>query len=202
MTDAPTIVSFYTNDWEYPEYAERLKDNCKDLGLTCYIQERPSTGDYIQNTSIKPYFIQDALERYKGPILWIDCDGTLLKPPTALEHKSVSQFDFAAKQYKGPVSRSWHVGTLWFNYTEASIKFIKDWCAYSSIGTDENSFEMAWQDNRHLLNVYPLPPEYFIILTKYNCVPPDDAVIVHRLSTSPDKMKRKYPKSHDIEGNQ
>jgi hypothetical protein len=48
------IVSFYTNDWEYPAHAERLRKECDALKLEHHIKEMPSAGGYLQNTCIKP----------------------------------------------------------------------------------------------------------------------------------------------------
>lgn len=197
MNNLPLIVSFYTNDWEYPDYAARLKKDCETLNLECHIVERPTTGDYIRNTSIKPFFIRDTLEEFKRHILWIDCDGSLYQLPRELKYSQIKEYDFAARVYSGPVPRAWHVGTLWFNYNDNVKKFVNDWCERSELGTDENSFEQAWKVNQHLLTVYKLPPEYFIILNKQIPVPGPDTVVAHRLSKSPDKLKRKYANRGD-----
>lgn len=199
MNNLPLIVSFFTADWEYPIYANLLKKNCKDLKLDFHIVERPTTGDYIRNTSIKPFFIRECLDKFKRPILWIDCDGSLLQIPSALAYSNVSDYDLGARVYSGPVDRAWHVGTLWFNSNEKTLQFVNDWCELSESGTDENSFDSAWTKHKKNLNVYSLSSDYFSILTRRNPDPPENAVIVHRLSASPDKLKRKYPESQEIE---
>lgn len=192
MNNLPLIISFYTNDWVYPDYANALKKDCEGLNLDYHIVEKPSTGDYIQNTSIKPYFVQECIRKFNRPLLWIDCDGSILNLPILLESHNVKNFDFAAKKYAGPVERAWHVGTLWFNNSQQANIFVDDWCSLSGAGTDENSFENAWIKNKDQTKVYELPSEYFTILTKRNPDPPHGTVIVHRLSQSPDKIKRKY----------
>lgn len=186
----PIIVSFYTNDWEYPKYAEMLKQNCIDLGLDYCIEERDSTGDYISNTALKPQFILDMLEKYQRPILWIDCDGSLLKKPEDMNVNS-SCYDFSAAYSPEVSGRTWHVGTLWFNYNEKVVNFVKSWIENTS-STDDCSFENTWAEYKDILKSSELKKEYFNILPQLDYPPPNNAIIIHRLSKSPSKLQRKY----------
>lgn len=192
-TQYPLIVSFYTQDWEYPKCANALKKNCEDLGLRHHIKEMPTTGDYVKNTSLKSQFIFETLTTFKEPVLWIDCDGSLLSHPKLLELPLVSHFDIAAPRHLNPNFRTWGVGTLWFNYTPATVNFVAAWRDRIGEGTDEHAFEKTWQNFSDRVHIYELPNSYFHLLYKDKDQPLSDAVIVHRLSKSPDKMRRKYP---------
>ena len=193
MTSPPLIVSFYTQDWEYPKWADALRSNCEELGLRHHIKEMPTTGDYVKNTSLKSHFIFETLTTFKEPILWIDCDGSLLNRPTLLDFSLVSNYDIAARRHLRPDFRTWGVGTLWFNYTPTAVDFVNEWKTLLGEGTDEHAFEKAWQVFSNQLKVYELPDSYFHLLYKDGDLPAPNAVIVHRLSKSPDKMRRKYP---------
>ena len=188
----PIIVSFYTKDWQYPEYANKLKNDCIRLKIDYDIQELPSTGDYIRNTSLKPQFILDMLNKHKRPVLWIDCDGSLLKSPDVLIDFDKSDFDFSAKKCPDNYVRQYHVGTLCFNYNRYVINLIETWidCSFNKQRADDSAFDVAIREFDTPPKVKLLPDNYFIILKKLTDVPPNRAVIVHRLSQSPSKIKR------------
>ena len=192
-TQYPLIISFYTQDWQYPKLANALRQNCEELGLKHHIKEMTSTGDYVQNTSLKSRFIFETLTTFKEPILWIDCDGSLLDLPTLLDYPLVTQFDLAARRHLRPKFRTWGVGTLWFNYTPVAVDFVGAWRDMVGEGTDEHAFEETWKNFATQLKVYELPDSYFHLLYKEWDEPPPGTVIAHRLSKSPDKMRRKYP---------
>lgn len=187
----PLIISFYTNDWEYPAHAARLKKECDDLNLECYIEERPTTTDYIKNTAIKPWFIKETIEKFKRPVVWVDVDGTVLKP-IKIAHPTV---DFAACTYKYPkLSRDWAVGIMFFNYTNQSLTLLDCWCKNTQrlkAGTDEAEFDLAWKAMKDKVKSYTLPPEYHFIAWRDSLEIPSNTVYLNRLSKSPDKMRRK-----------
>ena len=64
----PLIISFYTDDWTYPQHADRLRGECDRLGLAHHIERRPSAGGYLENTCQKPTFILECLQRYGRPL--------------------------------------------------------------------------------------------------------------------------------------
>lgn len=185
------IISFYTPTWEYPSYAAKLIDNCKQQSVDYNIEQLTDTGSWILNTKLKSAYIKKCMDVFDEPLLWIDVDGSLVGKP---EHLNLS-VDFMGKpQLTGP-KRSWHVGTLFFNNTDSSKKLINDWVSLSQNnpngGTDEFYFEQAWQINKTNIKYDILPDCYFKILTKKsNIILPDD-VIVHRLSTCDNKMAMK-----------
>ena len=58
-----TVVSFYTPDWKYPEYAQSLIKDCVRLGLDYSIESKPSTSTYVGNCNLKPYFIRENFKK-------------------------------------------------------------------------------------------------------------------------------------------
>lgn len=189
----PLIVSFYTDNWQYPQYAHDLSVDCQRLGLEYNIQRKEDTGDYIKNTSLKANFIRDCLLQFQRPLLWIDVDGSLLQKPEFCRDLDPTAIDMAARRHQTIKDRAWHVGTLWFNYNARVLEFVNTWCQHAITGTDEHAFDQAWQSHHQALTASELPETYFIVETRHMIDPPPDTVILHRLSKSPDKMRRKYP---------
>jgi len=176
-----TLISFYTKDWKYPQHAQRLCGECEQLGVPCVIEELPTTGSYLKNTCLKPQFILDKLEELKSPVLWVDVDASLFKYPCFED-----RVDFAARRMAETRKRTWHVGTMWFDYTVHMIAFLKRWIENTGELSDESALERTWQELGDTLVTADLPPEYFYIERKGQ-TPPCDTVIMHRISDGPVK---------------
>ena len=184
-----TVISFYTNDWEYPAHAKRMHADCLQLGLTPYIIEKQTTTDYIKNTAIKPFFIKECLDKFKSPVLWVDVDGLLLQAP---DFSQITE-DFAATEYANPdIDRDWAVSIMWFNYTPAAIALVDKWCEHAVSGTDEAAFDIAWKQLRDSVSAATLPAEYCFNKWRDSLEIPPGTVFCNQLSKSPDKMRRKY----------
>lgn len=175
------LISFYTEDWLYPYYAMSLKKDCEDLKIPHIIEKLPTTGSYLKNTCMKPQFILDKLKELKKPVLWVDCDGSVLRPPIFS-----TNFDFAAKRKAKSSGRTWHVGTMWFNYTPAMIKFIEEWIKNTGGISDESSLEKTWKDIGSSITTMDVPKDYFVILKKGQ---KPHGTICHRISDGPSKRK-------------
>jgi hypothetical protein len=179
--DYPLLISFYTDDWRYPEHAARLKDECQALGLDYRIEQRHTTGSYLKNTCLKPQFILDCFA--KRPLLWVDVDASIYRKPDFFLEKG---FDFQAKKIEDPSRRrSWHVGTMYFEPSEKLQAFFEDWIKNLKV-TDESAFEQTWRQWADKLIVRDIPQTYFEIEPKK---PSSECVIYHRLSKSPSKIK-------------
>lgn len=181
-----TVISFYTNDWKYPQFAKKLVADCNRIGVPNRIEERRSTGSYLRNTCMKPKFILDKLVELKSPVLWIDCDGSLCREPTFFHGLDC---DMAAKRMPATRARTWHVGTLWLNYTPAALAFMERWIDNTGAISDESALEKTWREAP--INVADIPPEYFRILQQRKVPKPGD-VICHRISDGEVK-KRELP---------
>ncbi len=182
----PLIVSFYTNDWEYPIHAARLKRECTALGLDYHIECLPTTGSYLKNTCMKPSFIRKCLD-FGRPILWVDVDGSILKVPEFFDGLDA---DFAARRMVATRQRTWHVGTMFFNPTSETVRFLDAWIEKTGECSDESSLEAAFRESGQYLITSNIPAEYFeLALGCYK--PTDKTVIFHRISTSESKRSQK-----------
>lgn len=177
-----TLISFYTKDWQYPQHAKRLAAECEALGMPCVIEELPSTGSYLKNTCMKPQFILDKLQELKSPVLWVDVDGSIYKCVEMVN------CDFAARRMSPERNRTWHVGTMCFNYTPNMLKFLERWIENTGNLSDESALEKTWQQFGATIDTVDLPPEYFYIEQRGKR-PPTGTVIMHRISSS--AMKRR-----------
>ncbi len=183
----PLIISFYTNDWQYPAHAQRLREECAALGLECRIEERPSAGGYLQNTCIKPLFIRDMLRREKRPVLWIDVDGSIYKRPCFFEGIDV---DFAAKKMAAGRTRTWHVGTMYFAYNKRTLSFVDRWCDLAGALSDESALDELWREAPGL-TTSDIPESYFVLGVK-GALPDEATVIYHRVSTGESKQAQRH----------
>jgi hypothetical protein len=185
----PIIVSFYTDDWEYPLHAERMTKDCNALGLSHHIVKKSSTKDYIQNTAIKPFFIKECLAEFKQPVLWVDVDGLLLKRPNLANINS----DVALCNYfnKNVLDRDWSVSIMWFNYTQNTLDLIDRWCDCVPGKTDEAAFDIAWKELKPNLTVTVLPEQYHFVRWSFRLKIPSDTIFCNQLSQFDDKLRRK-----------
>lgn len=192
-TAFPTIISFYTQSWEYAAHADRLRRECDALGLLHHIQELPDRGSWIENTRLKATYIHASLVAVQRPVLWIDVDGSIHNRPLALLLPTTA--DFAGRHQRTGPQRTWHVGTMFFNYTSRALELAAKWRtkAEAAQGTDEAAFEDVWLEHARPLgiNYAELPAEYFVLPTFDNPHVPRTTVISHRLSQCESKLEAK-----------
>lgn len=196
----PLLISFYTKDWEYPQHARRLRTECNGLQIEHDIRELKSTGSYLKNTCMKPEFILLMLMEHKRPVLWVDVDASVYKNLHELGALARLGFDFAARPITNQKrTRKWHVGTMWFNPTVATLVFLKAWITRCGDMTDESALEQCWQKGEMAaLKTHELGTEYFQILRHANTRPPIQTVIAHRISTGASK-KTELPLAEEDE---
>ena len=185
----PVVISFYTNDWEYPQHAIRLTSECLKLNLKYVIKERPSKGGYLENTCQKPFFIRECLRSLNAPVLWVDVDASIYKRPiffdgldadVSLKHKD-------PKKYR----RKYHVGTMWFNNTPMAYRLLDLWCERVGSLSDESTLEDIYSEiESEGCRIVDMPVEYHEI-QKRDFRILADTVIMHRLSKGESKKKQR-----------
>lgn len=190
MIPLPKIISFYTNDWIYPDHAERLRRELRALKLDFRIDLLDSTGSYGKNCCLKPHFIRDCLKQEQQPLLWMDVDSSIYQKPELLTR--IDGYDLASVKRSNSTDLQWHVGTLWFAPTENSFRFLDRWCDIKT-STDDRSFNMTVQEMSDRIKMFTLPSTYLIHLDKPEINTPP--VIAYRLSTWDRKLKEKNLRS-------
>lgn len=178
-----TLISFFTQEWKYIQYGLELIQSCKALKVPYNIIELPSTGSYLGNTRLKPFFIKECLEAFKSPVAWIDCDSVLTKYPSSFE-SIPDDAVMAAKKNTSKKLLNWYAGILWFRYCPESIQFINEWIRQLDCksGGDHTAMERALK--AYPIKVHELPKDYGVML-KRNEEP--TATISFRISDWPQR---------------
>lgn len=163
--EEPIVISFYTDDRD--EYADRMVDSCRRLGLNYHIAKK-------ENTITKPLFIRDRLQQFQKPVIWFDIDGELLRSPNLAGLET----DFAAcrNTNKEVTDRDWALSVLWFNYTLPAIDFLDQWCVNSESDTEEASFDATWKSLRGTLMPCILPVEYHVVTSAGGLGVPENTI--------------------------
>lgn len=161
----PLIISFYTQDWQYPRHAHELKSDCLRLGLDHRIEELPSKGRFAANCSMKPEYIRRCLAEEQRPVLWVDVDSRMHKLPEYFRGTE-NLFDLQARHTIPEHRRRtmWHVVVMWWNYTPAVMEFMDRWIdstqrTLAEGGSEEAALEWTRRQG-HCLRVRNMPWEY------------------------------------------
>lgn len=148
------IVSFYTGEGAYKDFADKLRRSCEKFGITPHIEQLPTTGDWVKNNSLKPQFIQRQLLALKRPVLWCDADCEVIERPERLEKPAAdfAAFNWAAEREGDEADQNEKVlrsagGVLWFNYTPPAIQLLYQWVTWSikePTIPDDRLLDMLW----------------------------------------------------------
>lgn len=147
----PVLVSFYTDNWLYPQHAARLARECDGYGIARDIRRLETTGDWIQNTQLKARFIRERLDRH-GEIVWLDVDSSLLRKPDLFKRSLPSDLGLVRHT---TLPRHWHVGMMMFRRCDGVTRLLDEWIARLEVsgGTDEAALDATWRHLADQLNV-------------------------------------------------
>ena len=183
----PLIISFYTNDWKYPEFAKKLQNNCEQLSLEFYIQEKPNLNSYVNNCNIKPKFILECLLKFKRSVLWVDVDNSIVKVPN--EMIGTNEYDIIGVSKKN--SELVYVNCLCFNYTDQSVAFLENWKDAAEKFIDDGAFQQVNKQTPDV-KILKLSTNYNQTIVRPGQSINSDACFVNRLSASDLKWEYKH----------
>lgn len=180
----PLVVSFYTRDTPYEAEAARLRASCDALGLPHRIVPVDPTGSWERNCALKASIIHDAWRTAGSPVLWVDADAVVQRPPDLLTHLPsipTHPADFAVFLHAGWRTLS---GTLWFNQTDRSAGLLDRWrhaCAARPGVWDQLLLDLAWEDTTLETDLATawLPARYCRIAGLDTDAEVDAAIITH-----------------------
>lgn len=180
----PVIISFYTPNWRYRQYAEKLAQQLDAMDIKHDIQLFYDRGDWLANTRLKPLFIRDMLNFYPS-IVWIDADSTLHMRPHMLLNFTE---DLLLRPHATVQDRLWHVSVMGIKSTPETRALCDEWIKRANEvgGTDESAFDDVIR-NHPGLNIGLLPPKYHRLQHEQMT----DAVISIGVSKDDDKMRIK-----------
>jgi SAM-dependent methyltransferase len=137
------IVSFFTEDNEYAEHAERLKASLEALNLPHEIVAFRSDPAWELTCAKKARFVRDQWHASDVPIVWLDADATVEQYPTLF---GAIDADFAVHKWNG-----WQLGsgTVYFGRSNLARDLIDQWVIRSTADPatwDQVHLESAWCD--------------------------------------------------------
>ncbi len=176
MHNSIKIISFYTTDTPYEKVMyEYLFPSIKKFELEWYIAGLPNLKSWAKNTSAKPHFILEALERNynkSNRLIFLDADATIEKYPQ-LFHDIPEEYDIACHYLdwdswynNGQNKKELLSGTMYIRDSKVVRGLIKEWA-------NRAKKDSKWEQNilqdllveRPEIKVYPLPLEYCYIKT-------------------------------------
>jgi hypothetical protein len=170
------VTVAYCTKGGYEEEANKLRASLEKLNIQHQVRVIYSLGSWQKNCLYKPLFIREMLQKYKKPVLYVDADAVIHKPPALLDTLNA---DFAVHYFRNLQLAS---GTLYFNNSVPAINLLDAW-----IERNRNYPNDADQDNlQHVLEkpgwknrikIHYLPAEYCKIFDLMPGV--NDPVIEH-----------------------
>jgi hypothetical protein len=148
------LISFFSDIEDktyYSEHGNRLRKECRNLGISCNIQQKESLGSYQLNCLSKPQFILDMMNEFKQPLIWMDVDSKL--------HKSLDIYDSFDSDVDMVIAtsdgglRGMKASPIYFGNTEKAKKFVESWIQTTK---DIQEKEMGIFDHEPLFSLIPM----------------------------------------------
>lgn len=154
------IVSFFTENWLYPQKAETMRTTLHHFRIPYDIQYKKSKGRWLDNTRIKASFIYQMLHRYRQ-FLWVDIDSEIISNPFPEIMNSFTG-DLLLRRHSTIKDRFYHVSVMGWTANDRTKQLCRQWIKEGEEhrGTDELSFDMAIKKFNQPLSVNLLAPIY------------------------------------------
>lgn len=183
-------MAFYTD--RYREEAAKLLSSIRHFDVSYHIEEVRSQGDWAANTSYKPVFIAECLERYEENIVYVDADATIEREPTLFDTLDCD-VGFHRNRNAGRNGELLS-GTIFLRNTQVVRDIVFEWlrrCTRHQTKWDQKHLDECLK-LFPLLKVHLLPQEYcYIFDSKVKC---DEPVIVHHQASRRLKVMEKRRK--------
>jgi hypothetical protein len=152
------VVSFYTGDGAYRDFAQTLMRSCDKFGVPHHVEYMTTDANWFHNMIRKPVYLLRKLREIGEPCVWLDCDCELIQRPVLFERDDVDFmcYNFAADRDNGVVSYApgklvASGGVVWAAPTEAGLDWIAEWgewCARAPDKRDDVTMNEAWPMRR------------------------------------------------------
>jgi hypothetical protein len=189
--DKIMYVSYATKNTPYEDLLRNtLWPSLLRNGLSCDFELPQSRGNWILNTQIKAEICYRMLIKHQCPIVMLDADAKVVRYPSKFEELT-KDYDVAFhnldtwlfwKGQEGREKREALTGTLFLNYTPATLELVSKWVGLNENNpkmNDMQSFQAAIKERS--VRIYQLPIEYTTILKFNNELPKSitEPVIIH-----------------------
>jgi len=150
----------------YRSCGAKLAARLEQLGAKHHIEELPSHDNYMLNCLMKPEFILNTIINLDEPVIWIDVDCVVNSLPTQLSDLDCD-IALCLREHDGKTP---HSALIYFNNTEKSIAFIREWVAKcktkeaeASVGeytlSDHEQLILTFRENVPEANIIAFSPE-------------------------------------------
>jgi len=177
------VVSFYTGEGAYKDFAEKLRRSCERFGITPHIEKLDTTGVWSHNLNLKPPFLYRKLMELKRPIIWCDADAEIIQHPSLFEQPT---FDFAVYNWAADPTETTPdqacrklnatSGVLYLNYCAPVLQLVYQWnqaCQRAPQISDDVVLDSVWAAWRGpKLRTFWLPREYNRMDLRWPDLPP------------------------------
>lgn len=172
--DAPTFVSFFTENGSYPFLAKVLESSLRHFELDYEIQKLSSDDSWKDTVLFKPRFILDQLLKHKKTIVWLDIDTEVWRFPEALfgshefaiynfladeDHHLSGKVEFNPKSEKLLCAG----GVQKYQYTDACVSLLERWideCETKTYNGDDPALDAAFNSMQTPPSALWLPKIY------------------------------------------
>lgn len=198
------FISYYTKNTPYEEVMNtHLLPSLKKWKLDYDIKAVEDMGDWQKNTSYKPTFILEMLEKHKRDVIFNDADAIIQQYPKLFEDIS-HKYDLAChyldwflhwRNVQGQKKRELLSGTMLFRYNPRVIALLKQYIkdCEKTPNMWEQRILQSLLERRPDMKIYELPASYCAVIRYDNKVPSyiQCPVIVHYQKSRELKRRRK-----------
>jgi len=184
------VVAYYTEGTMYEDYVPILKESLEKFNIPYDIQAVPNLGSWLENTSYKPTFIKEMLQKHHHDIVYTDIDSVFMQYPTLFDEMPLGTIigvHLYDRSLYLPFRKREEVlsGTIFFKSHPKALEIVEQW-------EEECTIYIREWDQRTLQRVlngqfYPLPANYCVIFDVMADV--ENPVIVH--SQASRKVRKK-----------
>lgn len=200
-----TVVSFFTDDPLYREVVENLHDSLLRHRIESRIFRLPPFEKWEHACAHKARFIRSMRDALLGPLVWLDADAVVKKPPVLFNDLVDLKADFAVHQPQRGVDPWFNEssptisGTIFIGTSPEARNLLRVWERYCEARPDiwdQVHLYRALEECRYPVNS-PLPrftnlPASYMRIFDQRKMPPE-VVIEHRQASrrAPNKTRRK-----------
>ncbi|MFX0140288.1 MAG: hypothetical protein ACFFDN_41995 [Candidatus Hodarchaeota archaeon] len=162
----PIIISHYTVNTPYEQEKDHLVESLKKFELIYEIQGINSLGTWRENSNFCAKQVLEMLQKYKKPVLRVDCDAIFQRFPEDLENLDCDIAGVIWKNSKLRPGGELLGGTLFFNYTQKGIEIVKEWilrCKMNPRARNSDLLQMILRNRKNEVKFKELPLNYCTI---------------------------------------
>ncbi len=191
----PLFATFHTDE-SYRALARRLERCCAVFGLRFVAIEGQDHGSWRRNCNQKPRLLSSLRSRVSGPIVWLDADCVIQRPPTLFQADlSCDAILWRAGRSEGKAFVASQV--MWWNDTPTAHAMIAEWAERSRERPENLADPLlkevcdAWFDRA---DIQRLPDTYRAVYWAPEPGLVEDEIVIscnERASRSPDARYRR-----------